>query len=224
MTTGQEAEPLPEEVQAPRALEVLRRFVQGDLASLRVFVVLAFIWIIFQLENSHFLTALNLTNLFLQITAVGLISVGVVFVLLLGEIDLSVGAVSGLTAAVMAVQSAKHGWGAGPAIAAGLVCGLVWALIQGFFFTQFGIPSFVVTLAGLLIAQGALLKVLGSTGTVNITNSKIANLTAKIYSTTAGWILAVIIIGAYAGGTLWAWRDRVRAGLDDVQLGGPIAR
>src|SRR5205085_8962014 len=178
MTTGQAAAPLPEKAAPPRVLDVVRRFVQGDLASLRVFVVLAAIWAIFQLENSNFLTALNLTNLFLQITAVGLISVGIVFVLLLGEIDLSVGAVSGLTSAVMAVQSAKHGWSAYTAIGAALVCGLVWGLIQGFFFTQFTIPSFVVTLAGLLIAQGALLKVLGSTGTVNITDSKIGGLTS----------------------------------------------
>src|SRR5436190_11691464 len=179
-TPQQAAPPLPEEIRAP-ALDIFRRFVQGDLASLRVFVVLAFIWAIFQIENSHFLTAINLTNLFLQITAVGLISVGIVFVLLLGEIDLSVGAVSGLTSAVMAVQSAKHGWSPYTAIGAAIVVGLVWGLIQGFLFTQFGIPSFVVTLAGLLIAQGALLKVLGSTGTVNITDGKIAGLANHTY-------------------------------------------
>ncbi|TMK67419.1 MAG: sugar ABC transporter permease, partial [Actinobacteria bacterium] len=166
-TPEQAAAPLPEEVKPPAWLEVLRRFVQGDLASLRVFVVLAVIWAIFQIENSHFLTAQNLTNLFLQITAVGLISVGVVYVLLLGEIDLSVGAVSGLAAAIMAVLNVKHGWSPYTAIAAGVVAGLVIGLVQGFFFTQFGIPSFVVTLAGLLVWQGALLKVLGSTGTVN---------------------------------------------------------
>src|SRR5262249_34112001 len=73
--------------------ETLRRFVQGDLASLRVVLGLAVIWIIFQLQNDRFLSAENLTNLMLQITAVGLISIGIVFVLLLGEIDLSVGAV-----------------------------------------------------------------------------------------------------------------------------------
>ena|SRR5947208_9316210 len=169
MSTGQAAETLPEQIRTPRA-DVVKRFIQGDLASLRVFVVLALIWAIFQIENSNFLTSQNLTNLFLQITAVGLISVGVVFVLLLGEIDLSVGALSGVAAAVMAALNVKHGWSGYTAIAAGIVVGLVWGLIQGFFFTQFGIPSFVVTLAGLLIAEGAILKVLGSTGTINITN------------------------------------------------------
>src|SRR5438874_3113140 len=217
-TAGQaEAGALPEPITTSPA-EVLRRFVQGDLASLRVFVVLAVIWAIFQIENSHFLTAQNLTNLFLQITAVGLISVGVVYVLLLGEIDLSVGAVSGLAAAAMAVLNVKHGWSPYTAIAAGVVAGLVIGLVQGFFFTQFGIPSFVVTLAGLLTWQGALLKVLGSTGTVNITDGKITGLANHFYSETFGWIIGIVVIGVYAGGTLWAWRKRVTTGLADQQL------
>ena len=93
----------------------------------------------------------------LQITAVGLISVGVVYVLLLGEIDLSVGAVSGLGAAVMAVLNVKHGWSPYLAIAAGVAVGMAIGLLQGSLFSRFGIPSFVVTLAGLLAWQGALL-------------------------------------------------------------------
>jgi D-xylose transport system permease protein len=220
---GEAATALPEQIRAPRA-DVLRRFIQGDLASLRVFVVLAVIWLIFQVQNSHFLTAVNLTNLFLQITAVGLISVGVVYVLLLGEIDLSVGAVSGLASAVMAVLNFKHGWSPYLAIAAGAVCGTAIGVAQGFLFTQFGIPSFVVTLAGLLICQGALLKVLGSTGTVNITDSKITGLANTFYSDAVGWVVAALVIAAYAGGTLWAWRQRVKTGLQDRQLSGPLVR
>jgi D-xylose transport system permease protein len=223
MSAAGQAEAGAMPITTPRA-DVLKRFIQGDLAELRVFVVLAFIWLIFQLENSHFLTAINITNLFLQITAVGLISVGVVFVLLLGEIDLSVGAVSGLASAAMAVLSAKHGWSAYTAIAAAIVVGVVWGLIQGFLFTTFTIPSFVVTLAGLLIAQGALLKVLGSTGTVNITDGKIAGLAGHTYSSGFGWVIAIVIIAAYAGGTLWAWRDRVRKHLQDTQITGPLVR
>jgi D-xylose transport system permease protein len=224
MTTGQAAEPLPEEVQAPRALDFLRRFVQGDLASLRVFVVLAVIWIIFQLQNDNFLTANNLTNLFLQITAVGLISVGIVYVLLLGEIDLSVGAVSGLASAVMAVLNVKHGWNPYLAIAAGVVCGCAIGMLQGALFTTFGIPSFVVTLAGLLTWQGALLQVLGSTGTINITDSKITGLANTYYSDTVGWIFAAVVIGAYAGGTLWSYRKRVSLGLTGQPFTSVITR
>jgi D-xylose transport system permease protein len=193
--------------------ETLRRFVQGDLASLRVVLGLAVIWAIFQLQNDRFLSAENLTNLMLQITAVGLISVGVVYVLLLGEIDLSVGAVSGLAAAVMAVLSVRHGWSPYLAIAAGVLVGTAIGLFQGTVFTRFGVPSFVVTLAGLLAWQGALLQVLGSTGSINITDPKITGLANTFYSDTVGWIFAAVVIGAYAGLVLLGYRRRVAAGL-----------
>ncbi|HET9196712.1 MAG TPA: sugar ABC transporter permease, partial [Solirubrobacterales bacterium] len=124
--------------------ETIRRIVQGDLASLRVVIGLAVIWAIFQFENDRFLSAENLTNLGLQITAVGLISVGIVYVLLLGEIDLSVGAVSGLAAAVMAVLNVKHGWNPYLAIVAAVLVGVAIGFLQGFLFSRFGVPSFVV--------------------------------------------------------------------------------
>jgi D-xylose transport system permease protein len=216
--------PAPTGLERPTRGEIVRRFVQGDLASLRVILGLALIWIIFQSQNDRFLTAVNLTNLMLQITAIGLISVGVVYVLLLGEIDLSVGAVSGLAAAVMAVLNVKHGWNPYLAIAAGVLCGTAIGVVQGSLFTGFGIPSFVVTLSGLLAWQGALLYVLGDTGTINITNGKITGLANTFYSNTVGWIMALVAIGVYAATTLWAWRQRVRAGLADRQLTGPIIR
>ena len=117
-------------------------------------ILLAIVWIIFQSQESRFLSAVNLVNLSLQITAVGLISVGVVLVLLLGEIDLSVGAVSGLCASIIAVLNVKHGWSPVPAIVAGIAVGAAIGLFQGYVSTKFGIPTFVVTLAGLLGWQG----------------------------------------------------------------------
>ena len=110
--------------------------------------------------------------------------------LLLGEIDLSVGAVSGLAAAVMAVLNVKHGWNPYLAIAAAVAVGLAIGLLQGFLFSRFGVPSFVVTLAGLLAWQGALLQVLGSTGSINLTDPKITGLANTFYSDTVGWIIA----------------------------------
>jgi D-xylose transport system permease protein len=193
----------------------LRRFVQGDLASLRVVLGLAVIWVIFQSQNDRFLSAENLTNLMLQITAVGLISIGIVFVLLLGEIDLSVGAVSGLAAAVMTVLNIRHGWDPYLAIAAGVLVGTGIGLLQGFLFSRFGVPSFVVTLAGLLAWQGALLQVLGSTGTLNITDPKITGLANTFYSDTVGWVFAAVVIAAYAGVVLIGYRRRVAKGLEE---------
>ena len=185
----------------------------AQLGSLRVALVLAAIWIVFQSQNDRFLTAFNLTNLVLQIAAVGTISIGVVLILLLGEIDLSVGAVSGLAAAVMAVLNVKHGWAPELAILAGLATGAAIGLVNGFFVTRFGIPSFVVTLAGLLAWQGALLKVLGDTGTVNLTDERITGLTQTFYGDVVAWIMAAVIIGSYA---LSGYLERVRRSRADL--------
>jgi D-xylose transport system permease protein len=212
----------PAEKTSPR--DMLRRFVQGDLASLRVIFAIALIWIIFQSQNDRFLTAGNLTNLFLQITAVGLIAVGVVMVLLLGEIDLSVGAVSGFAAAVMAVLNVKHGWPAVPAVLAGVLTGTVIGLVQGSLFTRFTIPSFVVTLAGSLVWQGALLKVLGQTGTVNLSNSSITNLANTFYSDTVGWIMAAVVIAIYAAFTLGGHRRQLKAGVTSEPIALLVVR
>jgi D-xylose transport system permease protein len=193
----------------------IRRVVQGDLASVRVVLGLALIWIIFQVQEPRFLSDQNLTNLMLQITAIGLISVGIVFVLLLGEIDLSVGAISGLCAAIMVVLNVQHGWSPYLAIAAGVAAGASIGFLQGFLFSRFNVPSFVVTLAGLLAWQGALLQVLGKTGTINITDPKVVGLANIFYGKTVGWIMAAVVIGGYGLIAGYGFRKRVAAGLAD---------
>jgi D-xylose transport system permease protein len=220
MSTPEQAAPTGVTVESPRA-DFLRRFLSGDLGFLRVLIILVVIWAIFYSQNDRFLSAQNLTNLVLQITAIGLISVGVVLVLLLGEIDLSVGAVSGLCAAVMAVLQVKHGWNPYLAIATGIAAGTVIGLLQGSIFAYIGVPAFVVTLAGLLAWQGALLYVLGDTGTINITNSKIVGLANTFYSDTTSWIIGAVAVALFAGANLWGYRRRVAAGLSDQAL-GPI--
>ena len=217
MSTPETAAPAPVTVESPRA-DFLRRFLSGDLGFLRVVLILFVIWAIFYSQNDRFLSAQNLTNLVLQITAIGLISVGVVLVLLLGEIDLSVGAVSGLCAAIMAVFQVKHGWNPYLAIAFGIAAGAAIGLLQGSVFAYIGVPAFVVTLAGLLAWQGALLYVLGDTGTINITNSKIVGLANTFYSTTTSWIIGAVAVALYAGASLWGYRRRVAAGLADQAL------
>jgi D-xylose transport system permease protein len=202
----------------------VRRFVEGDLGELRVIIVLVVIWAIFQIQEDRFLSSTNLTNLLLQITAIGLVSVGVVLVLLLGEIDLSVGAVSGLCAAIMAVLSVKHGWSPYLAIAAAVAVGAAIGLFQGSVFTQFGVPSFVVTLAGLLGWQGAQLEVLGTTGTINITDPTITGLTSTFYEGATGWAIAIVGFGIYATVSLVGWRRKVAAGLRTQPLSTLVIR
>jgi len=202
----------------------IRRIVQGDLSSVRVILGLVLIAVIFQVQESRFLSAENLTNLMLQITTIGLISVGIVYVLLLGEIDLSVGAVSGLGGAVMVVLNVKHGWNPYLAIAAAVAVGAVIGCTQGFLFSKFAVPSFVVTLAGLLTWQGALLQVLGKTGSLNVTDSKITGLANIFYGKTTGWIIAVVVIVAYGLTVAIGFRRRQAAGLGDNNLASQVAR
>jgi D-xylose transport system permease protein len=229
--TTQETQETTQEISAFDEVEAQEGIFSGGplaflarLGSARVFLVLALIWLIFQTQNSNFLTAFNLTNLVLQIAGVGTISIGVTLVLFLGEIDLSVGAVSGLAAAVMAVLNTKHGWAPIPAIGAALVVGAAIGTLNGFFVTRFGIPSFVVTLAGLLAWQGALLQVLGSTGTINLTDPTIVGLANTFYSTTFGWILAIVVIGATALSGVLERLRRARAGLAPPSLRNFIIR
>jgi D-xylose transport system permease protein len=192
----------------------LRKLAEGELGSLRVIIVLAVVWIIFSIANDRFLTAVNLTNLTLQIAAVGTISVGVVLVLLLGEIDLSVGAVSGLAAGVTAVLSVKHGWNPYLAMIAGLLVGTAIGTFQGSIATRLGIPSFVVTLAGLLAWTGALLEVLGDTGTVNIADPAITNLAGTFLAPWLGWVVGLAGAAAIAASALLNRRRREAAGLE----------
>jgi D-xylose transport system permease protein len=203
---------------------ILGKVARGELGVLQVVIALALIWAIFQIANNRFLTAVNLTNLMLQVTAVGIISIGVVLVLLLGEIDLSIGAVSGLCAAIMAVLTVQHGWSPWLAILAGLLAGSAIGLINGFFNTFFGIPSFVVTLAGLIAWQGALLLVLGSTGTVNLPPSVITDLTSTFYGGGVGWTLAVLVTAGTLGVGMLERRRRQKAGLEPPALAGIVIR
>jgi D-xylose transport system permease protein len=190
-----------------------RRLAQGELGNLPVIIGIAVIWLIFWLANDRFLTPGNLTNLVLQLAAIGTISLGVVLVLLLGEIDLSVGTVSGLSAAVMAVLNVKQGWPGWLAILAGLATGAVIGTFQGFWVTRFQVPAFVVTLAGFLGWTGALLVVLGETGTVNISDGTITGLVNTFFIPLDAWLLAVVVIVAYTAEKLWERRRRTAAGL-----------
>ena len=198
----------------------LRALGEGELGTLRVILGIALVWFIFQTQNSNFLTAGNITNLMLQVVAVGTVSVGVVLVLLLGEIDLSIGSVSGLCASIMAVLNVQHGWSPVPAVIAAIIAGIAIGAFQGFFVTFFKIPSFVVTLAGLIAWQGLQLQVLGDTGTINLSPGFIVDLTSKFLSDAAGWIIAIVCIAAYVAAALWRRRGRASAGLavEDVLL------
>lgn len=184
------------------------RVKSADLGRWAPPMALVAIWVVMGLLNPRFLSAVNLTNLMLQIVAIGTIAMGVVLVLLIGEIDLSVGAVSGFGAAVTAVLSVKVGWPAGLAIAAGLLTGAAVGLAHSALVTRVGVPSFVVTLAGLLTWQGALLMVLGDTGSVNITDPSLVAIAGTFLAPAVGWVLAGAVAAGGAAVLVHRWTHR----------------
>ncbi|MFF1303835.1 sugar ABC transporter permease [Streptomyces sp. NPDC058307] len=148
--------------------EFTRKVKGGELGSLPVVIGLIVIWAIFQFKNDRFLSADNLSNISYYMSATGMIAIGLVFVLLLGEIDLSVGSVSGLASTLFAVWVVQHGMNAWLALLLAVLVGIAIGALHGWFFAKIGVPAFVVTLAGLLGWNGLMLWLLGSSGTINI--------------------------------------------------------
>ena len=172
----------------------------GDLGALPVVLGIIVIWTVFQLLNPVFLSSENLVNLTMQCAAIGTIALGVVVVLLVGEIDLSVGSVSGLAAAVLAVTFVQMQWNLVLSILAALAIGGLVGLVYGYLFTRFGLPSFVITLAGLLGFLGLQLWVLGETGSIAIPfDSWIVQFAQQMFLPPwAAYALAAASVGVYA--------------------------
>ena len=193
----------------------MARLRSGDLGSVPVVVGLIIIWAVFQIANSSFLSSRNLVNLTLQTTSVGVIAIGIVLVLLLGEIDLSVGSVSGLSAAVLGITFVNKGWPLVISLVAGVAIGLVIGLFYGALYTRFGVPSFVITLAGLLGFLGLQLLVLGKEGSLNLPfDSAIVKFaTQSFLSPAIAYGLIVVTVAIYVLTRLRARGQRTSAGL-----------
>jgi D-xylose transport system permease protein len=170
----------------------------GDIGSLPAILGLIVLCLIFGIARDTFFSALNFANLFSQGAQVTFIAMGLVFVLLLGEIDLSAGFTSGLCGAVMAVLLTNHGWDWYTAIPAALITGLVIGFVLGFLVAKIGIPSFVVTLAAFLGFQGILLLLLKGGINVSIRDKFVLSIANNNLSVLWSWILAIVAIVAYA--------------------------
>ncbi len=196
-------------------VEFRRRMRSGDLGSMPVIAALIIIWGVFQGLNSQFLTANNFFTIAQNVVGIGMIAIGIVFVLLLGEIDLSVSYVSGLAGAVFAVLSVNHGFSEPVALVLGLLTGAAIGALQGFFFAKVGVPAFVVTLAGFLAWNGAMLWVLGKDGTINLPGGGLLdNLFNYTFDDVAyAYAAALIAVLVYLGSSLWEADRRRRAGV-----------
>ncbi|MFG1924038.1 sugar ABC transporter permease [Cryptosporangium sp. NPDC048952] len=192
-----------------------QRLKSGDIGSLPIIVGLVVIVIVFQSLNNTFLNAFNLVNLCLQIASLTIIALGITLVLLLGEIDLSIGSVSGVAAAIVAVMNATHGVNPWLSVLSAVVAGSVIGLVHGIVFTKIGVPSFVITLAGLLGWLGLQLQILGEQGTVNLppTGSLIDIGQQKFLPTWLSLVLGIALIALYVVTALTGSARRRRAGL-----------
>jgi D-xylose transport system permease protein len=186
----------------------------GDVGSLPAVLGLIVLVIIFSvLEGNTFFTALNFANLLNQGTAIIVLAMGLVFVLLLGEIDLSAGFAAGTCAAVLAVSLTKWGWAWPLALVAALLTGLVIGLLIGLLVARLGIPSFVVTLAAFLGLQGVMLLIIGDGGTIPVQSDVLLAIMNKNMPVWAGWVLWLIVTAGYALVSLRAIMNRRKVGL-----------
>jgi D-xylose transport system permease protein len=196
-----------------------------DLGPVSIVVALLVIWATFQSLNSVFLSPGNLSNLSRQISYGGVVSLGLVLVLLVGEVDLSVGSVGGLSAAVLAVLVENHGWNPYLAMAVTIAMGAGIGAVQALIFTRFKVPSFVVTLGGLLLFYGLQLRVLGSTGTIRFPfGQTIAEIENKTLTPPVAYTVLVIAVAVLAGVQLAGWRRYRREQLPANTVIGIAAR
>jgi D-xylose transport system permease protein len=196
----------------------------GDIGSLPAILGLIVLCLIFGIARDTFFSAVNFANLFSQGAAVIFIAMGLVFVLLLGEIDLSAGFASGVCGAVMAILLTNQGWQWYTAIPAALITGLVIGFTLGFLVAKVGIPSFVVTLAAFLAFQGILLVLLSGGTNVSIRDPFVLALANDNMSVWLSWALAIVAVAGYAVAQFVRVRSRAARGLVTDPLGIVVAR
>ncbi|MBC6470558.1 ABC transporter permease [Actinomadura alba] len=213
----------PETGSAPISSHVrgyLDRVRGGDVGALPAILGLVVLCTIFTILRPAFLSEGNFANLFTQGAAVTVIAMGLVFVLLLGEIDLSAGFASGVCAAVLAVLLTNHGWPWYWAVVASLVTGAGIGLVLGVLVAKLGIPSFVVTLAAFLAFQGIVLMLMNEGSNISIRDDTILAVANKNVSPALGWLMLAVGLAGYAAVQLWQARGRVSRGLtaDPISL------
>ena len=201
------------------ARDYLNRLRGGDMGSLPAIFGLIVLFVIFSSLNDAFLTTYNMANLVVQAGSICVLAMGLVFVLLLGEIDLSAGVAGGASATIIALLLIDYDWTWWAATLAGVAVGAVIGLTIGSLVSFLGIPSFVVTLAFFLALQAVPLKLIGSGGSLRFNDEVLRGLSIKNVPITAGWIAAVLIVLAFAALSLWRYRTLSAKGLVHQPLG-----
>ena len=232
-TSAQEPGGAPSGFEADRTADSLgatvRAYVDrvrgGDLGALPAILGIVVLGLLFfALRPETFLTPRNMANLADQAAPIVILAMGLVFILLLGEIDLSAGVVSGVCAAVMAKLLADAGAPWYVAVAAAIVTGVVIGLFTGSLVGMIGIPSFVVTLALFLGWQGFTLRLIGEGGTVPVRDPVISAISDRNLPVALGWVLALLVVAVYAALQLNRFRVQRAKGLAHAPLAVVLVR
>jgi len=215
---------LPDEVDdvppAPRvslsdsAREYVARVRGGDVGPLPAILGLVVLLVVFSsLRPETFTNSFNFANLLIQSAPVIVIAMGLVFVLLIGEIDLSAGYTAGVAGAMLGVASTRHDWPWWVGVIVCLASGAAIGLVIGLLVARVGIPSFVVTLAAFLGLQGLLLQIIGEGGTIRIESETVLAIMSKNLPVWLGWVLFVFLVATYAAISFRALASRRSRGL-----------
>ncbi|MDQ1586469.1 MAG: D-xylose transport system permease protein, partial [Actinomycetota bacterium] len=196
------------------AREYIDRVRGGDVGPLPAVLGLVVLLVVFStLRPDTFTNSFNFANLLIQSAPVIVIAMGLVFVLLIGEIDLSAGFTAGVAGATLGIAATRHGWPWWVGVLACLLCGAIIGLVIGLLVSRVGIPSFVVTLAAFLALQGILLQIIGEGGTIRIQSDTVLAIMAKNLPVWLGWALFVAVVGAYAAVSFRQLTNRRKRGL-----------
>ncbi len=208
--------------------KLLNRVRSGEWEPWPVVIGLIFTWLLFQGLNGNFLTPRNLSNLVLQTGVVGTLGIGVVLVLLLGEIDLSLGAVCGVCASVLGVLITNLHWPGIPAMLVtlliGMLIGMLIGLLQGAVTVYIGVPSFIVTLGGFLAWQGVQLILLGDAGELIVLDPIVQSFASSYLTVFTSIVLGIFIVAIVLVNLLARRRSRRRAGLELSSISTVILR
>jgi D-xylose transport system permease protein len=196
----------------------------GDMGALPSVLGLVVLFVVFGIANDRFLSDLNMANLISQSGSIIILAMGLVPVLLLGDIDLSAGVAGGVAACVMGLELVKQDQPWYLAVLAGLATGALIGLIIGVLVAKLGIPSFVVTLAFFLGLQGVTLKLIGDGGSVRIDDPVISGIANDNLTPFWGWILTIAVIAGYATITLWGHHRKVAQNLQHQPLAVVVAQ
>jgi D-xylose transport system permease protein len=190
----------------------------GEFRALPVAVTLIVLGLFFSTQSDVFLSSRNLSNLLIQSVVTGIVALGIIFVLLVAEIDLSVAATSGVAAVFMSALVVDQGYSPAAAVAAAVVVGLLIGLASGRWTTWFGVPSFVITLGVGLVLNGVQRILLPETGRYNLLNSGVERIAGTFIPPTWSWVVLLVGLAAYLLIQYTTYQGKRRAGVDSSLL------